>query len=276
MTKTEILQAVSFPVAMRDVFFDNSGKDQRDYEPIPNRKAVVRTDTHQALSIVSNDYKLLPYREMTEPVLEILDKNNAVLPQRTSGIRRDPIRVEAMGRRIWLETTFKGHEVKIGKDVIQPRLVYGNSYDGTLAYRAITGFYQVICTNAGALLKSGLVPGMGQMNISRKHKGRGENLPFNHLEDHLKMFLDNFGLMSQSLASLANTTVPLEKAKEIYMQYVGQRQSDKKPLEPKDQESAWSFYARITNYLTLDFRGGQAIFEKRAEQALVDIIQEAK
>ncbi len=278
MTNAEILQAVSFPVGLRQI---NYVDDRGESVQIPDRQAVVRTDTGEALSVVSNHYKLMPYREMTEPLLETIDKHGAVLPARTSGIRRDPIRVEAEGRRIWLEATFKNHEIKIGKDVIQPRLVYGNSYDGTTAYKAITGFYQVICTNAGALIKSGLIAGTGSSMISLKHKGRGDEFSFSHVEDHLKMFLDNFGLMSQTLSNLANTTVPIDRAKELLKQYCGERHLKSKGMMVDGEvvlqpESAYAFYARITNYLTLDYRGGQQPMERKASQALQDIIREAR
>lgn len=269
MNNQEILQAVSFPVAVRPINYQNP---DGTYGEIPDRKAVVLTDTGEALSIVSDQYKLILYKEMIDPLLNTMTKYCGILPERATGVRRDPIRIESKGRRIWLESTFN-HQITIEKDVILPRIVYGNSYDCSSSYRAITGYYQVKCTNAGALLMPGKLHGFGGGMITRRHRGRGEELPFNHVEDHLKKFLDDFGLMTQTLQGLANTTVPLDRAKEIFKKNVGSRFADKHPLAP---ESAWAFYARITNYLTLDYKGGQAMMEKRAAVALQEIITEAK
>ena len=269
MTNQEILEAVSFPVGLRQV---NYVDDKGDSHQIPDKQAVVRTDTGEALSVVSDQYKLIPYGEVIDPLLNTMRKYCGTLTQRASGVRKDPIRIEQNGKRIWLETTFN-HQITIDKDVILPRVVYGNSYDCTSAFRMITGFYQVKCTNAGALIKPGKLHGFGGGEFSRKHKGRGEEIPFNHVEDHLKKFLDDFGLMTTSLQSLANTTVPLDKAKDIFTKYCGKRYSEKNELAP---ESAWAFYARITNYTTMDFKGGQRPAERRVDLALREILKEAK
>lgn len=270
MNHQQLLEAVNFPVAMRDISYRHQGV----HHDIPGRKAVVRTDTGKPLSVVSDKYKLIPYREAIEPLLEEIQKNGGSLVNRQDiprarGVRRDPLRLEADGRRIWIEANFKDG-ITIGKDLILPRIVYGNSYDGTSAYRAIVGFFQVKCTNAGALMKPGKVLGFGgNDHVSRRHTG-GEDLDSGAVERHLRNFLQSFGNMGDTLRGMVNSSVDADHADKILREYTGQRFAEKNPAE-KHELGAWDLYSKVTNYLTFDFKGGQQVSERRAQLALAQI-----
>lgn len=272
MNSTEILNAVSFPVKMMDAGFkDPFG----NWVNIPDRKAVVRMDTGEALAIHSDQYKLIPYVKMVDPLLRQLEDNGGALTVRQGarGKRALPLSVEAGGRRIWIESNFNDYAIQIGKDRILPRLTYGNSYDGTASYRGIMGFFQVSCTNIGALIKPGALKGFGSMNINRRHIG-GEDVEFDDLGKHIKSFLSNFGNMAESLQGMLNSRVETDKAREIMTEYAGSRFVDKHYHD--DAQSAWELYAKVTNYLTFDYKGGVALSERRAALALAEIQREMR
>lgn len=270
MNSSQILEAVNFPVALRKIAWKDAAGYATD---IPDRRAVVRLDTGAAMSVVSDQYKLIPYREAVEPLLEHIDKHGGSLINRTEiprarGVRRQPLRMESDGRRIWIEANFRDG-VTIGKDLILPRVVYGNSYDGTSAYRAIVGFFQVKCTNAGALMRPGKVLGMGHGGISRRHIGPMD-LDHDGVENHLRQFLSSFGDMANTLRGMVNTSVDPYEADKILREYTGQRFAEKNPAD-RSELGAWDLYSKVTNYLTMDFKGGQQVSERRAQLALAKI-----
>lgn len=261
----EVLKAVSFPVEKRKIYF----KDGDGMKQIEGKEAVVRTDTLRALSVVSEQYELVPYQEVVEPILEQIDKHGGTLVTRDFGRRASPVRIEGDGKRVWLEAKFNDG-ITIGKDLIVPRLVYGNSYDTTAAVRMIVGFFQVKCTNAGALMTPGEIRGLGSGDLWAQHSKRYKD-ELAKIGPAIKSFLSQFGERADSLRAMANITVDPDKAERIAIQVMGERALGKKPLEPRDHESAWAFYSRITNYLTIDFKGGQQPAESRAAWALAEI-----
>lgn len=269
MTNEEVLKQVSFPVTKRQVYFRDL---DAGFVEVHNRMAVVRTDTNQALSVVSKDYRLVPYREVVEPLLEQIDKTGGKLVSRDFGRRSSPVRVEGHGRRVWIEAKF-GHTYKIGADEIQPRIVYGNSYDTSSAVRMICGFFQIKCTNAGALMMPGKVKGLDGGAFYAQHSGRYE-LELGQIGESLQGFLGRFDEHAAKLAVLADAQLKPEKGMEIAMKYLGERALAKKPLVQQDHHTAWALYSRITNHLTIDFKGGQQPAESRAASALRDILQE--
>ena len=58
--------SADFPITTQPVYY---GKDDA-YEPIPHRLAVVRADTGQTLSVVSDRYTLIPHQR----VLDVVEK----------------------------------------------------------------------------------------------------------------------------------------------------------------------------------------------------------
>lgn len=272
MNEFDIMEAVSFPVKMMDAGFkDNLG----NWVNIPDRKVIVRTDSWKPMGIHSDQYKLIPYEGVVRPLLMNLGANGAQLTTRQGrGIRCSPLRVEGEGKRIWIESAFPDHQIRIGNDLILPRLVYGNSYDGTASYRGIMGFFQVSCTNIGALIKPGALKGFGGgFNINRRHIG-GEDIEPADIGKHIKSFLASFGNMAESLQGMLNSRVTTEKAREIMTTYAGSRFVDKHYRD--DAQSAWELYAKVTNYLTFDYKGGTQVSERRAALALAEIQREMR
>ncbi len=268
MNTLEVLKEVSFPVKMFPAGYREI-EEGGEWRSIPTRRVLVRTDTMTPLAVHSDQYKLIPYQDMVLPLLEHLDKNGGSLVSRIGrGKRLRAVSLESEGRRLWIEANFKNMGIDIGADKILPRVVYGNSYDGTASYRAIVGFFQVNCTNIGALMKPGRVLGMGGTQVySKRHIGA--ELEQNQLGDHLSGFLQNFEQLGGTLRAMANSVVEEAEAKKIYEENVGIRFSEKNPV--KLSWPAWELYSKITNYLTFDFKGGVAVSERRAQVALAQI-----
>jgi hypothetical protein len=111
---------------------------------------------------------------------------------------------------------------------------------------------------------------MGHGSYSRRHIG--QDIESDDTERSLKSFLEQFAQRTESLKGLANSSVNKEDANQIMLATAGTRWFTPEKWYTNHQ-SAWEFYSKVTNYLSLDFRGGQQPMEHRASQALGEIMQ---
>jgi Domain of unknown function (DUF932) len=126
-----------FPVTTKPVYY---GKDDA-YEPIPHRLAIVRADTGQTLSVVSDRYTLIPHQH----VLDVVEQ--AVRPLDLGPVPRG-IYVDRQGAR--MRALFKfpalAQPVLDGDDIC-PCLKIQNTYDGTSRIAIHIGAFRFVCTN---------------------------------------------------------------------------------------------------------------------------------
>ncbi len=268
------LSAIDFPVELRPAGFMTPA----GWKEIENKRAVVRTDTETAFSMVSDQYQLIPHRRVLEPMLGACGELELVPVVREGGRRSGPLRIEGDGRRVHVELRYPrgGIEVPGHKDMIEPRVVLGNSYDKSSAVYGAFGFYQVKCTNAGAVMKGGLIRGTGGAGGFRFAHTSDEYENINEALNSVKAFLSGFPQRITGLLDLAGGRLDEARAKQIYLEMVGARQYGKSPLESKDLQDGWTLYSKITNWLTMDFKGGQQPMEKRAGEALALILKEIR
>jgi hypothetical protein len=177
--------------------------------------------------------------------------------------------MEGNGKRIWIESKFEDRAITIGTDRIMPRLMYGNSYDGTLCHRLMAGFFQINCTNIGAVIRPGRIQGFGGLQLNQRHIG-GHDVNIDGIGHHIAEFLDAFPSFAERMNGMANTRVDKDSAMKLLEKYTGCRFTEKNQIDSQDV-SAWDLYAKITNYLTFDYKGGVGPSEKRASQALIDV-----
>jgi hypothetical protein len=126
-----------FPVSLAPVYRAVNGS----YAVLPRRLAVVRQDTGEVLSVVSNRYRLVPHQR-------ILD----VVQQAIEGLDVGPVPrgvyVDRRGARMRAVYKFPALEQPVLKDdAVCPCLKIQNTYDGTSRIGVHIGAFRFVCTN---------------------------------------------------------------------------------------------------------------------------------
>ena len=163
-----------FPVILEPVFYRRAGS----VEPVPNRVAVVRQDTGQALAVVSDRYVLVPHQRILDLVRE------AIAPLEIGPVPRG-VYVDRGGAR--MRAIFKFPALArpvIGNDQICPCLKIQNTYDGTTRISVHIGAFRFVCTNL-AVGGGGVFAG-GFMSV---HAGE---IPIEEAAKQLALYLDGF------------------------------------------------------------------------------------
>lgn len=166
--------AADFPVRLRPLFYDAD----LTYEPVPNRMAVVREDTGEALGVVSDRYTLVPHQRILDAVEETLDQLDV-------GVVPRGIYVDRRGAR--LRALFKFPDLRApvaGGDTICPCLKIQNTYDGTSRVTVHIGAFRFVCTNL-AVGGGGAFAG-GFMAV---HQGE---IPIEEVAKQLTKYLEGF------------------------------------------------------------------------------------
>jgi phage/plasmid-like protein (TIGR03299 family) len=108
----------------------------------PEQKVLYRSDTHAALSVVSQRYKVVQPQEVLEFYRDLSE---------VAGFELETAGVLKAGRRFWaLARTGKSACLK-GNDVVHSYLLLATSCDGTLATMAIPTSVRVVCNNTLAM-----------------------------------------------------------------------------------------------------------------------------
>ena len=117
-------------------------------------KFIVREDTGEVLSCMTNNYKLVKNETIIKAAEPIINKYKGKLKE---------VRVFGNGHSTHMSWHFPNHLVKIGKnDEMTPEIVIGNSYNGTVGVNIIAGAFRLICSN-------GLVIGIVASKYKNKH-----------------------------------------------------------------------------------------------------------
>ena len=112
----------------------------------PEQKVLSRSDTHAALSVVSQRYKVVQPQEVLEFYRDLSE---------VAGFELETAGVLKAGRRFWaLARTGKSACLK-GNDVVHSYLLLATSCDGTLATMAIPTSVRVVCNNTLAMALQG-------------------------------------------------------------------------------------------------------------------------
>ncbi len=119
------------------------GQDQ--FRQFNDAKVLYRSDTNEALSVVSNRYQVVQPREVLEFYRDLVDMGGFQLE--TAGVLKS-------GRKIWaLART--GQEMMLkGNDLVKGYLLLATACDGTLATTAQFTSVRVVCNNTLAIATS--------------------------------------------------------------------------------------------------------------------------
>lgn len=127
--------------------------------PVPQRKAVVRTDTRQVLGVVGNGFVPVQNRQC----FGFLD---AIVAE--GGLRYHTAGALGKGERTWLLAKLPGNiRIKNSNDVVDKFLLLSNAHDGTAALRVFFTPIRVVCQNTLSMAER---KSQGQ-GVSILHKG---------------------------------------------------------------------------------------------------------
>tara|TARA_R100000664_G_C2752328_1_gene139620 strand:+ start:1721 stop:2512 length:792 start_codon:yes stop_codon:yes gene_type:complete len=102
-------------------------------------KFIVREDTNEVLSCMSNEYKLIKNQEIIEKAMPVIEDRGGVMVEQN---------LFGNGSRASWQWKFPEIEVDIGGgDLMNPTINISNSYDGSSEASAIAGAFRLICSN---------------------------------------------------------------------------------------------------------------------------------
>jgi len=232
-----------FPVTTKPVYY---GRDDA-YEPIPHRLAIVRADTGQTLSVVSDRYTLVPHQR----VLDVVEQ--AIRPLDLGPVPRG-IYVDRQGAR--MRALFKfpalARPVLNGDDIC-PCLKIQNTYDGTSRIAIHIGAFRFVCTNL-AVGGGGVFAG-GFMSI---HAGE---IPLEKFTEQASRYLGGFDQIVETYRQWAGEwleagamDVILEGISSWHRKQIRQAFASRRP-------TAYEVYNAATYYATHETRSYRIAFD---------------
>jgi phage/plasmid-like protein (TIGR03299 family) len=133
-----VAAGLDWEVERRPVFYHN-GYGFKEY---PKREVLTRSDTKDALSIVSDRFKIVQPRDAVEFFREAI--RDMGFKMSTAGSLRG-------GRRIWamadVGEAFHAHNLGLGRDRVGAHLLLATAYDGTFSTTAQFTSIRVVCNN---------------------------------------------------------------------------------------------------------------------------------
>ena len=129
-----------FPVKEIPVTYDVVRTDTgKQHDVDSGYKLIVRKDTNDVLSCVTNSYKLITNKEIMTKANPILKNQGAVL---------DDLQMFGNGARVKYKYRFPDIKVKIAKDdYVNPQILINNSYDSSTEVSAMGGAFRILCSN---------------------------------------------------------------------------------------------------------------------------------
>ena len=172
--------------------------------PIPQRKAVIRTDSNQVLGVVGNSYQPVQNHQC----FGFLD---AVVQD--GQLRYDTAGALGQGEKVWMLAKLPGEiRVKNSEDVTEQFLLLSNSHDGSSALRVYFTPIRVVCANTLGMAER---RSRGQ-GVSIIHKGdlTVKVAEAQEILGFAKRFYDDLGERINRLAS----DYPSRRQLEIYFE----------------------------------------------------------
>jgi len=140
-----MIESTLFPVKEYPANFAfNSEAGISDVNVNTGYKFIVREDTNQVLSCMTDEYKLVPNQEIIDTATPILKKHKAEL-------------IEAVSLGDGQKTTWKwiipGVKIEVSRgDLINPEIIIKNSYDGSLQVHILSGAFRIVCSNGLSII----------------------------------------------------------------------------------------------------------------------------
>lgn len=230
-----------FPVALKPVYL---GNEQGNYDQIPNKQAVVRTDTMDTLGIVSTEYGLVKHSSVVDSFREAGKKYHV----------SEKVGLTNNGAQLFYQMTFPKVETEVSKgDIIRMMMIVKNSYNSMNSLQVVFGAFRLVCTN-------GLIIGTKFISFHYKHIGNvggfsEENLSETlQLKDKFESYIDVFGKQAPMLTAMTKKSVVpqgdiLFDSKKVNLpNYL--LQEAKQSFEKEKDQSVWGYYNSLTYAIT--------------------------
>ena len=176
-----MLQDAMFPVKEVSAYWqgeNHSGKSSINKEMSTGYKFIVREDTGQVLSCVTDRYRLVKNEDIINEANPIIEKYKGVPKE---------VNVFGRGASFNMRWHFPEHQIKLSnKDEMTPEIIIGNSYDGTVGVNIMAGAFRLICSN-GAVI--------GIVCTKYKNKHIKSNVSFDNFEEVISETMDKTSLI---------------------------------------------------------------------------------
>ena len=205
MIKSKLmLQDTMFPVVEKPAKF-TSLLPHKDDKPT-GYKFIVREDTGEVLSCMTNAYKTISNKEIID---------NAAPTLKEKGAKLTDIKMFANGTRTRWTYRLNDTKVKVAKDdYLNPEITITNSYDGSTEASAIGGAFRLVCSN-GMVIGYALSK-QGHRHIVWDKSAEIDRLINNVINNTLKVFDNDFPMMIEKAVKKKH----VGKAIEMFPGYV--------------------------------------------------------
>jgi hypothetical protein len=176
--------------------------------------------------------------------------------------RRSPIQIESGGKRAYVELVYPDHKIKVGGvDDVMPRFMGFNSFNTTTKAGGLAGGLQIICLNG--LHRSFDFDGVKAI----RHIGNNVQAQVGRLVELAKTFLGRFDSMAGEWDALHATKPKVERGLAA-VQSISVRSGRKiAGRENLRSMNGWSWFSKITNYLSYNYKGNVGTIHRKQQQA---------
>ncbi len=225
-------QQYDFPIEIRPINADGI--------VIPERYAVIRTDTDKPLGIISDRYKLVPHKEVVE-------RSRAALIEARTNFK-ELITTTGYGAHLWIIFNFPDIKIEIWKgDPVTMQVIVENSYDTSTSIRFSIGAFRVVCSN-------GIVVWKRFVHDYQRHIPR---LDIGSLQDRFGSLTRHFYDEAIPLMKrMPRTRVSMKTIDQLFKRYEEKNVfpkwmiSDAQIRYQKESKNVWNFYNALTFSLT--------------------------
>ena len=219
-----------FNVAEESIYRNNKGS----YTDIKDYKGIYREDNNKLISVVSNNYKLIPNKDIILPLLDDLSNLDSkwILDKSHSFVNN---------KRMRLQLTFPDLLIDDNESKSSLSLFIHNSYDMSEGVRLFWGGIRQICTN-----------GMVFMKISEKfYSKHSKNVEIINMHEKIKKTYDEIPSIQRRIQILndisANESKLINNIEKEYGKGISKYVDDE--VQGK-QLSMWQLYNIITYYIS--------------------------
>jgi len=178
----DVVKALNFEIERKPIAIAGTNK------LIDGRQVILRKDTQEPLSIVSDDYRLLPHGEVMAKPMEFLEGNGFSV-NRFYFIRE--------GAKALVELT-STNVMKIAGDNYKLKLFMLNSYDKTSAFKVQYGLFRLKCLNGLGFWMAGKYSKMSILHIGKDKLFEDDKDSVIKLISNQNTYLENFeGIMNK-------------------------------------------------------------------------------
>jgi len=209
--------------------------------PLPRVRAVVNQETKEPVSIVSDRYRLVPYRAAMD-LAEQYAESFGTFSQKVSLGRH--------GGSMVASFDFRDRSAEVAKDdFVGFRLLFENSYNASKSVRLWLGALRLICLN-------GMVSSTGLFDTRLKHVGTTAELKFPEPAEIVDQFTKTVGHWKNYAKHVVTYKEAQQIRTEAFEAHLIPEKIVDSPLGESDKIRVWDIYNDFTQHITHSERAG--------------------